>query len=38
MQTFSLIELENVERNNDKVILIKIPQKIKTSDRNNFQP
>ncbi|XP_058809947.1 uncharacterized protein LOC131675119 [Phymastichus coffea] len=38
MQTFSLIELENIEELDDKTIHIKIPKRIKTSGRNRNQP
>lgn len=37
MQTFSLIEIENVEILPEK-ILIKIPEKIKTTGKNKLQP
>lgn len=39
MQTFSLIEVNNIEiKDSENLILIKIPRRIKTSGKNRLQP
>ena len=38
MQTFSLIKIENIEKSDQEKIIIKIPDRIKTSGKNAIQP